>query len=310
MSMMSDTKPSYYRTPVPDKSYFDKLSAMVLISTFPRSGSTLLGYLLTAHRNMVVASEPREYGENLYDEVPPMALVNYILYVDKMRFEQAKEVKSLEKLDKVPTPNSITKRTYNKQERYMFVPNQWQACCELLKVVGIKNSSLLAKFLSEEDVYEKFRIRLKKVGIGPLKFIFTVRNPYDMISTGIVHREGNPKVPSFTEGQKHKMITKRIKNQFVERCEIAKKLIELSKADHIFINRHEDMVASPGNQLSKLCDFLRVPAFPDYLNDCASVVHEKPNKSRYELDWSEQQKEEVAKLIDQYDFFSGYSWDS
>ena len=308
--MMSDIKPSYYKAPVPDKSYFDKLRTMVLISTFPRSGSTLLGYLLTAHRNMVVANEPNDYGENLYDEVPPMALVNYILYVDKMRFEKAKEVKSLEKLDKVPTPNSTTKRTYNKQERYMFVPNQWQACCELLKVIGIKNSSLLAKSLSEEDVYKKFRICLKKVGIEPLKFIFTVRNPYDMISTGIVHREGNPQTPSFTEKQKYHMLAKRIKNQFVERCEIAKKLIELNKVEHIFINRHEDMVASPVNQLSKLCDFLKVPAFPDYLNDCASVVHEKPNKSRYELDWPEQQKEEIAKLIDQYDFFSGYSWDS
>ena len=221
--MMNDTKPSYYRTPVPDKSYFDKLSSMVLISTFPRSGSTLLGYLLTAHRNMVIANEPDDYGENLYDGAPLMALVNYVLSVDKMRFEEAKKVQSLENLNKVPTPDSTTKRTYNKQERYMFVPNQWQACCELLKVVGIKNSSLLAKSLSEGDVYERFRTRSKKAGIGRLKFIFTLRNPYDMISTGIVHREGNPSTPSFTEKQKYKIITKRIKNQFVRRCEIAKK---------------------------------------------------------------------------------------
>ena len=307
---MSDIKPSYYKTPVPDKSYFEKLRAMVLVSTFPRSGSTLLGYLLTAHRNMVVASEPNNYGENLYDGVPPMALVNYILSVDKMRFEEAKKVQSLEKPNTVPTLNSSTKRTYNKQERYMFVPNQWQACCELLRVVGIKNSSLLARFLSEEDVYKKFKMRLEKVGIERLKFIFTVRNPYDMISTDIVHREGNPKLPSLTEKRKYNMITKKIKNNFVKRCEIAKKLIELSKAEDTFINRHEDMVASPVDQLAKLCNFLRVPAFPDYLSDCASVVHKKANKSRYELDWSEQQKEEAAELIDRYDFLSGYSWDS
>ncbi len=304
--MMSDTKSLYYKTPVPDKIYFGKLRTMLLISTFSRSGSTLLGYLLTAHCNMVVASEPKNYGENLYDEVPPMALVNYILHVDKMRFEEAKKFQSLEKPNKVST----IKSTYNKQERYMFVPNQWQACCELLRVIGIKNSSLLAKSLSEEGVYKKFMTRLGKIGINRLRFIFTVRNPYDMISMGIVHREGNPKTPSFTERQKHDMITRRIKNQFVEQCEIAKKLIELSKAESIFINRHEDMVASPVDQLAKLCDFLRVPAFPDYLNDCASVVYKKANKSRYELDWSKQQKKEVAKLIDKYDFFSGYSWDS
>ncbi len=307
--MMRDTESPYYRTPVPDKSYFDKLNTMVLVSTFPRSGSTLLGYLLTAHCNMVVASEPNNYKENLYSEVPPMALINYILYVDKMRFEEAENARSTEKPQETSISDNTIKRTYNKRERYMFVPNQWQACCESLRVIGIKNSSVLARHLSEEDIYEKFKLKLHKLGIHRLKFIFTVRNPYDMISTDIVHRAGNPKMASFTEEQKHSLITKKVKNQFVKRCEIAKKIFKLTRDKDIFINRHEDMVASPIDQLSKLCDFLKVPAFPDYLNDCASVVHKKSNKSRHELDWSGQQKEEVAKLIDKYHFLSGYSWD-
>ena len=308
--MMRDTKSPHYRTPVPDKSYFDKLHTMVLVSTFPRSGSTLLGYLLTAHCNMVIASEPNHYKENLYDEVPPMALINYILYVDKMRFEEAKNFHSMEKPREASISDNPIKRTYNKQERYMFVPNQWQAYCDSLHVIGIKNSSVLARHLSEEDTYEKFKSKIKKLGIHRLKFIFTVRNPYDMISTGIVHRAGNPKRVPFSEEQKHKLITKQIKNQFVERCEIAKKIFKLTGDKNIFISRHEDMAASPVDQLSRLCDFLGVPAFSDYLNDCASIVRKKANKSRYELKWSEDQKQRVAELIDKYHFFSSYSWDS
>ena len=259
---------------------------------------------------MVVASEPKNYKENLYSEVPPMALINYILYVDKMRFEEAENARSMKKPKEASISDNLVKRTYNKQERYMFVPNQWQACCESLRVIGIKNSSVLARHLSEGSVYEKFKSKIQELGIHRLKFIFTVRNPYDMISTGIMHRAGNPKRVPFTEEQKHNLITKNIKSQFVERCEIAKKIFKLTGDKNIFINRHEDMAASPVDRLSELCDFLRVPAFSDYLSDCASVVRKKANKSRYELDWSEQQKEEVAKVIGTYHFFSGYSWDS
>ena len=307
--MISDNNLSDYRVPVPGKSYFEKLHTMVLVSIFPRSGSTLLGYLLTAHRNMVIANEPTNYREKLYSEVPPMALMNYILYTDKMRFEEARKVQSTEKPEKVSTLDNSVKRAYNKQDRYIFVPNQWQARCELLQVIGIKNSLPLAKRLSEEGIM-KFKAQLRKVGIKSLKFISTVRNPYDMISTDVMYRARNPRTSSLTEEQKHNLITKKMKNRFANLCEITEKIIESSKAEDVFMHKHEDMVASPAKQLTKLCEFLKVPAFPDYLDDCASVVRKNANKSRHELDWSDQQKEEMAKLIDKYHFFSGYDWNT
>ena len=307
--MFSTTKSPNYRIPIPSKGYFDNTHTMVLVSTFPRSGSTLLGYLLTAHRNIVIASEPAQSGENLYDGVPPMALLNHILYMDKIRFEEAKQ-QTPEILGKDLSSDNMPKRTYNKQDRYIFIPNQWQACCESLQVIGIKNSSQLARFLSVESTFDKFKKSIKKAGILHLKFIFTVRNPYDMLSTSVMYRLKNPNLPPLSENKKYQMLRKRLKFQFVTRCEIAEKIFELVGTQNIFINKHEGMVASTTDQLNKLCDFLKVPTFPDYLNDCATVVSKKPNKSRHELEWPQEQKEEMAKLIDKYHFFAGYSWDS
>ena len=308
--MINATNPSNYRTPVSSKDYFENTHTMVSVSTFPRSGSTLLGYLLTAHRNMVIASEPAEVGENLYDGVPPMALLNHILYMDKLRFEEAKKAQTSEMSEEVLSSDNESKRTYNKQERYTFIPNQWQACCESLQVIGIKNSSQLARLLSVESTFDKFKKSIKKAGILHLKFIFTVRNPYDMLSTSVMYRLKNPNLPRLSENKKYQMLRKRLKFQFITRCEIAEKIFDLVGTQNIFINKHEDIIASPTEQLSKLCDFLKVPAFPDYLNDCATVVRKKPNKSRHELEWPQEQKEEMAKLIDKYHFLSGYSWDS
>ena len=299
-----------HKIPSVDKSYFENVHTMVLVSVFPRSGSTLLGYLLTAHRNMIVANEPM-HGKNLYSEVPFMDLLNYILYTDKLRFENAEPIKLSETSPETTAlSDNEVKRYYNKAERYKFVPNQWQARCESLHVIGIKNSSKLARDLLNGDTFEKFRENLKKSGIRRLKFIFTVRNPYDMITTGVVYRKNNPKLGPISEKEIYRMLDKRLKGQFLKRNETAARLFELMEPRDIFLNRHEDMVAAPAEQLNKLCEFLNVPALPDYLKDCASIVHENPNKSRYELEWSEEQKAKMAEIIEKYHFLTGYSWDS
>ncbi len=203
---------------------------------------------------------------------------------------------------------SESKSGYGAKSKYVMVPNQWQTRCESLQVIGVKRSAYM-NCVSNIDILETFRENLSEESVSCLKFIFTVRNPYDMINTSMRYKAKKGKIKTATQVDIGKILHKRIKN-FAEVCKKIEVIFALIKAEDIFINRHEDMVASPVDQLSKLCDFLKVPAFPDYLNDCASVVDKKANKSRYELDWSEQQKEEVAELIDKYHFLSGYSWDS
>ena len=315
--MPARTSPRDYEISAPDAAYFDDIHTMALVSYFPRSGSSLLGYLLTAHPDMVVANEPARQGEALYDKVPFIVLLNYILYIDKMRFEDARKIRHSQTPEGISDSNNPVKRTYNQQERYISVPNQWQARCESLKVIGIKNSLPLAESLLEEAVLEKLKENLKKAKIRRLRFIFTVRNPYDMIATDVVYWAGNRRLRVVTQGDVNKMLDYKIKISFPIMCKQGKELFELmqptnmlSKSTNILINRHEDLVASPVKQLTKLCKFLKVPYPRDYLEDCASVIRKKTNKSRYELHWSDEQKEEVKKIIEEYDFFSGYDWDT
>ncbi len=309
--------PLDYKIPAPDTVYFDDIHTMTLVSYFPRSGSSLLGYLLTAHPNMVVANEPARQGEALYDKVPFIVLLNYILYIDKMRFEGAREIRDPQTFEEISNSNNKVKRTYNQQERYVSVPNQWQARCESLKVIGIKNSLPLADSLLEKGVLEKLKENLRQAKISRLRFVFTVRNPYDMIATDVVYWAGNRRLRVVTQDDVNKMLDYKIKISFPTMCKQGKKLFELMqtksilrKSTNILINRHEDLVASPTKQLTKLCKFLKVSYPRDYLKDCASVIRKKINKSRHELHWSDEQKEEVKKIIDEYNFFSGYDWDT
>ena len=306
---MSDhINPQDYEISAPDVTCFKDVRAFVSTIGFPRSGSSLVGYLLTAHRNIIIAHEPRIKDQSLY-EVDPQVLFNCIFLRDKDRFRIAKEF--IENTEKSSLLNgNDPKSRYGAGNKYVMVPNQWQARCESLQVIGVKRSLYSTRQLSNINIFKTLRENLSNKSVNCLKFIFTVRNFYDMIATSLAYWGNNKRIRTVTQKDIGMMLDRKVKIGFPKLCENIKNLFTSIRAEDIFTNKHEDIMASPGNQLSKLCDFLRVPAFPDYLNDCASVVHEKPNKSRYELDWSEQQKEEVAKLIDQYDFFSGYSWDS
>ena len=311
------SNPHDYKILAPSKDYFKNIHTMVSVSFFPRSGSSLLGYLLTAHRNMIIANEPAIKEESLYDKVPLNVLLNYILYIDKMRREEAEIAQHSKKQEKFLPSDTTTERIYNQKDRYVIVPNQWQASCESLQVIGIKNSLALAETLAAEDTFQKLIENLKKARIRRLKFIFTVRNPYDMIATDVVYWANNKRLRTVTPDDINKMLDYKVKVSFPDMCETGAKIFELIKQKRsifqnkldIFLNRHEDLVDSPAKQLSKLCKFLKVPVTQDYLDDCASVIRKEANKSRYELDWSDEQKEEVAKIIRKYDFFSNYSWD-
>ncbi len=300
--------PQDYEIPVHDPAYFKDVHTFVSTVGFSRSGSSLVGYLLTAHRNIIVAHEPHIKVKNLY-EVDPKELFNYIFLRDRNRFRLAKEF--IENTEKSSSLNkSESKSRYGAGNKYVMVPNQWQARYESLQVIGTKCSSYSTNRLSKIGILKTFRENLKKKSVNRLKFIFTVRNPYDMITTNVAYWANNKKIRTVTQNDVYMVLDYNVKIRLPRMCEGAESLFTVIKAEDIFINRHEDMVASPVDQLSKLCDFLGVPAFPDYLDDCASVVHKKAYKSRYELDWSEQRKEELAKLIDTYHFLSGYSWDS
>ena len=306
--MSEHTNLQDYETSASHKVYLNNIHTFVSTIGFPRSGSSLIGYLLTAHRNIIIAHEPHIKDKGLY-EVDAQALFNCIFLRDKNRFRVAKEFIENTSKSLLPNENDSQSR-YGAGNKYVMVPNQWQACCESLQVIGVKCSLYSTEQLSKINVLKTLKENLSKESVNCLKFIFTVRNPYDMITTNVTYWANNERIRRVTQNDVNMALDYKVKIRFPKLCKDIKNLFTSISAENIFINRHEDMVTSPVNQLTKLCDFLGVPAFPDYLNDCASVVHERPNKSRYEIDWSDEQKEEVAKLIDQYDFLSGYSWNS
>jgi sulfotransferase family protein len=134
---------------------FNDVKKYVMFIGYPRSGHTLVGFLLDAHPHVIVASQT--------------SALRYI----KHGFGRQQIFHVL-----VQNSRQVAK-TGREQRRYSYdVPNQWQGRCEKLQVIG--ESTGLTRLRRNPHLLKSLRERLKKVD---LKLIHVIRNPYDNIST-------------------------------------------------------------------------------------------------------------------------------
>ena len=283
---------------------FKDIRTLVLTIGFNRSGSSLVGYLLTAHPNIVIADEIQHpdtkcqlyhgrFGISYLSGMYKGFLSNLfyaILYVDRLRHRVKIPTTSLHN----EAQQDIYNRSEDRSERYIQVPNQYQGHFKRLKVVGAKASHENTWALLRNNTLVNLRRHCKERDIK-LKFLFTIRNPYDLIARMVI-------VNSFTQEEAFGL--------FENRCESLEELVKRIDSQDIFLYRHEDMCRDPRRQLVRLCDFLEAPIPAGYTEDCASRVVREPYKSRCEIDWSPRLKQMVAATIEKHDFLSGYDWES
>ena len=134
---------------------FSEVKNYVMFIGYPRSGHTLVGFLLDAHPSAVVASQTSalRYFRHGFG-----AQQTFHLLVENSR---------------------QVARTGREQRRYSYdVPNQWQGRFDKLKVIG--ESTGLTRLRRNPSLLKFLREKLKDVD---LKLIHVIRNPYDNIST-------------------------------------------------------------------------------------------------------------------------------
>ena len=72
-----------------------------------------------------------------------------------------------------------------------------------------------------------------------------------------------------------------------------------------------DMIAKPRETLQKLCDFLGVPCYDEFVNSTIKILYSKPSKTSYSVHWTEEQKKRVTIEIRKFKFLKSYiSFDS
>ena len=139
---------------------FQNVQAYVMFIGQPRSGTSLLGSILNAHRNMCVAQE-----------------LNALKYVSR-GYDRRQLFWLLLKRD------GSFAHTGRRWTGYDYVvPNQWQGHVEELQVVGDKKAGLSTDQIGRDP---KLLDRLAQIVQVPIRLVHVVRDPMNVIAT--VHR--------------------------------------------------------------------------------------------------------------------------
>ena len=260
---------------------------------YNRSGSTLLGRLLNAHPEIVIA---HELDLLTVSRSPRFAawlggrgrLVRLILERDR----------------------NIRRWTSYRGSGYSYaVKTGWQGKYSRLRVVGDKDSHVAVEQLHRRsDLLDSLR---RRIG-APIRMLFTIRNPYDMAAAeylGDMKAKGNI---SFTtrrdyapaEADRSWIGEERVSWIRKHSDKVARVIAMLPKEDTLPVY-HEDFVASPREKLREICAFCGVECADDYLNSCASIVFPAPHPTRSKVRWTPDQVADIGRTVEKHSGFLG-----
>ncbi len=239
-----------------------------------KSGGTLLGSLLDAHPNVVLA-----------DEIDVLRYVSAGFKRDQI-FHLLLRGARREALRGRITARRLTPYS-------LAVPGQWQGRYKNIKVIGdSKAGPSTRKFGQEPELLSQLQATMASVD---LRIIQVVRNPYDPISAMMV-RGGR----SFENAIDH----------YFEYCHTLVNLRNCLPAASLTAVRYEAFVRQPQQTLGHLCQFLGIEAHDAYLEACAGIVKPTPDQYRQMVDWTPHWIGVVRNRIDQFDFLAGYTYEN
>src|SRR5512143_157794 len=237
-----------------------------------KSGTSLIGSLLDAHPNVILADEA-----DALQYIPANFRRDQIYHI-LLRSSRREAMKG-----------RVTARRLGGYS--YWVPGQWQGRYNRVQVIGDSTSgSSTQRFANQPNLLLQLQTVMPGVNV---KLIQVVRNPYDPISAMMVRGKR-----SFENSVEH----------YFTRCEVLVALRQRLNDSNLLAVRYEDFIHDPKMHLTQICRFLGIDVSYDYLIACTSILHEEPDQNRHMVQWDSKWIEVVKNRIGRYDFLEGYSF--
>ena len=284
----------------------------VLFIGYPRSGHSIIGSLLDAHPNVVMAHE-----------------FNVLQWTKKMPNYTKRQLFNMLFLNSYHNAFEEGARTRNYKGYTLTLDNSWQGRYrEYVDIIGDKNGDKVSKlFLEDADGFRSLFKKLQDVVSVPIRLIHCVRNPYDIVSTMMLYQLKqsrhekdlitNLRKASETSTQDKQLYTNDgaqshwIKHHF----DLADSVMRISQSlvnrstQMLEVHNHE-LVSSPEETVLKLCQFLEIKCSREFVRTCGNKVFSELSRTRFAIHWSERAKRVMEGRFQKYPFFKRYSYHS
>jgi hypothetical protein len=264
---------SYYQSRK-DPALFSDVKTCCIFIGHTKSGSSLLGSLLDAHPNAILAdgSDALQYVSAGFNKEQ---LFHILLKCSRREAMKGR----------------VTARRLSP---YSFqVPDQWQGRYDSVQVIGDTTSETAIRRMAKDP---RLLDNLQKMMKGvDLKFVHVVRNPFDPISVMMIR--GKRSIDNAIE-------------RYFSTCEMLAETRQRLNRSNLLVMRYDDVIDQPKESLKTVCRFVGITANEDYLNACTAILHKSPDKTRHSVTWTPEWIAVVEKQIKRFDFLEGYSFES
>lgn len=253
---------------------FDDVRTVCLFIGQVKSGGTLLGSLLDAHPDVILADE-----------------------ADVLRYAAAGFSRNqiFHLLLKGSRREALKGRvTARRLTAYSFdVPGQWQGRYRQLHVIGDSKAGPTTRRLAQQpDLLANLQQLMHGV---ELKFIQVIRNPFDPISAMMLRGKR-----TFANAIDH----------YFDYCATLHQLRQQLSETNLMALRYEAFIRQPQENLGNLCHFLGLEADEAYLDACAHILDATPQQLRHQIAWTPEWQTAVHQKIAQFDFLTGYHFEN
>lgn len=250
---------------------WEKIRFYGMFLGYPRSGHTLVGALLNAHPNILIAHELNALGP-----------VGEGITRNKLFFELVRRDRWFQEKQKASW------------QGYEYGLNGLhQGKSDNIRVIGDKaGGASVLEIRKNPNALEQ----LADIVQVPLRIIQHVRNPFDNITT--MHlRHG-----------KHKL-DGHIRSYFM-RTEIIHQQLKLLDSSAVCQIWHEEFCKETELNVRKLVNFLGEETDAEYESACRKAVYRDPKITRHDVDWSSEQIRRVEEKCKEYSFLERYTFNT
>lgn len=306
------------------KDVIDNVKKFVFFVGHPRSGHSIVGSFMDAHPHMVIAHEFMLFSR-LSKTIPFRESTTLNSKADLFN--------ALYSHSAYDSTSGWRSKEENSKNYTLSVESLWQGTYDrYISIIGDKSGGKTSNAYvhSPEDFKTQYRQLQEMIGI-PIKVIYCVRNPYDLISTSALYDKGartrsvnqNEYVSLFKsrmrklEGEEfmkarfddEKILESRV-NKLQNESKAVVEITNLVGPDNVLEIHNTDLVRDPNKTLTKLCIFLEVECPPNYIQACSAMVFRSVFKSRELVVWTQRLQRMVQEIIQTYSFFNRYSFTS
>ena len=280
------------------QSDIDGVETFLLFVGWPRSCHSIIGSMLDAHPNAVVANEYFIFRKLSKNEEPSI--------------NKNKLFRALYRNTYTSVVNKGWRDPRSDGKGYTLnIKNSWQGRFTELKLIGDKSADITVKgYMKDGQEIKKLYQQLAASVKVPIKVLQIIRNPLDMIATHTLYKNCHEKHKKLKATPTHKY------RNFKGLKQTVSTIVNISKAVMTMIPdlglsplevHCEDLIADPAKTLSDICRFLDLECPADYLKMCVDKTFKTVSESRHTVDWDPNTLPLFIKELRTFPFFQRYN---